>query len=617
MRKGLVSLFAVSAIAFAACGGSASPSPSTPVASGPAASGPAASGPAASGPAEKVDVFGTKYAPEDGPDGGQIIFADWQEATQYNPFYVGQVSEANVAAAVWASTVVATNDYKWAPDLAKEIPTIDNGEVKVPGDGGDAMTVTWTLKPDLKWSDGQPLTCDDFKYAWEWVLDPKNVGVTTIGYEDITAFDCPDASTMVLHYKKIFEGYITQHTSPLPRHYLKDIPIEQQTKGAGFKAADVKKLPVSGAFKIDSVTPQAELRLVRNDNYKSPFRDKPAHLDTLIFKWYADADAMIAGFKGGEADGATDLQDSDLPKLKEVGIPDANVSAIPAFTYEMLTANWSPKTDDSDKGGGCTHNAAVLDRGDGCPMSDPAMRQAIAYAVDKNEINSRILSGQVVVANTLISPDAWFYADQTPTNFDIEKAKGILDAAGWVPGADGTREKGGVKARIELCTTSRQSRQDTLALVAAHFKEIGIDAVINPVSPADIFEIYNDATRDTPCSIRRSNFDLAEFASSSSLDPLGFYTGFHSSQFYPVGANQSRVADPDIDAALDQMVKSVDFNVIKTAMAQFQKVYVEKAVEVPLYYRKNVDLKGDKLGNFTGNPTQFGPTWNVWDWFAK
>ena len=60
------------------------------------------------------------------------------------------------------------------------IPTTENGGVKVPGDDGDAMTVTWTLRDGLKWSDGEPLTCDDFKYAWEWVLDPDNVGVVTV-----------------------------------------------------------------------------------------------------------------------------------------------------------------------------------------------------------------------------------------------------------------------------------------------------------------------------------------------------------------------------------------------------------------------------------------------------
>ena len=64
-------------------------------------------------------------------------------------------------------------------------------------------------------------------------------------------------------------------------------------------------------------------------------------------------------------------------------------------------------------------------------MADPAMRQALSYAIDKNEINTRLLGGTVQVANTNISPGAWFFADQTPATFDPEKAKSILDAAGW------------------------------------------------------------------------------------------------------------------------------------------------------------------------------------------
>ena len=71
-------------------------------------------------------LFGTTYAPADGTDGGTIIVGDWQEATQFNPFYLGQVTEANVASAAWASLVVLTNDYKYAPDLAKDRFYVDN-----------------------------------------------------------------------------------------------------------------------------------------------------------------------------------------------------------------------------------------------------------------------------------------------------------------------------------------------------------------------------------------------------------------------------------------------------------------------------------------------------------
>jgi len=448
-------------------------------------------------------------------------------------------------------------------------------------------------------------------------MDPDNVGVTLAGFNDITAIDCPSDTQMVWHFKNIYEGYITVMTAPLPRHYLEKIPIKDQVNGAGFRPDEVANMPTSGAFKYESVTPQQELRLAKNPNYTSFSTGKPAHLDNLIFKWYGDADLMIAGYKAGEVDVATDLQDSDMPKVQDLG--DA-VSAVPALTYEFLRPNWSDVSavDDAKGTGGCSHNPAVQDRGTGCPMADPAMREAVAYAIDKNEINTRLLGGTVQVANTNISPGAWFYADQTPATFDPEKAKSILEAAGWKDtDGDGVREKNGLKAKIELCTTTRQVRIDTLALVSDWLKDVGIEAVSNPVDSTAIFADYNEATADTPCGLSVSNFDLAEHAFSSSIDPLGNYYNYHSSQFEPDGSNDAQVVDTGIDAALDTVKNSVDFSVIKDAMAEFQKIYVEKTVEIPLYYRKNVELVGPKLGNFFANPTQAGPTWNSVDWYVK
>ncbi|HEX5015673.1 MAG TPA: ABC transporter substrate-binding protein [Candidatus Limnocylindrales bacterium] len=615
MRHRLAALVGVAAILAAACG---SGTPSNPAGSAGATPGaPATQAPPPSVASSGNDLFETAYQPQDGADGGSLIVGDWQEANQFNPFYLSQQTEANVAAATWATLVVFTHDYKYAPDLAADIPTVDNGGVKAPGDGGDAMTVTWNLRDGLKWSDGEPLTCDDFKYSWQWVMDPDNVGVTLAGFNDMTDIECPSDTEMIWHFENIYEGYITVMTAPLPRHYLEQIPIKDQVNGAGFRPDEVASLPVSGAFKFESVTPQQELRLVKNPNYTSFSTGKPAHLDNLIFKWYGDADLMIAGYKAGEVDVATDLQDSDMPKVQDLG---DQVSAVPALTYEFLRPNWSDVSgvNEANGTGGCSLNPAVQDRGAGCPMADPAMRQAVAYAIDKNEINSRLLGGTVQVANTNISPGAWFYADQTPATFDPEKAKQILEDAGWTDtDGDGVREKDGLKAKIELCTTTRQVRIDTLALVSDWLKDVGIEAVSNPVDSTAIFADYNESTRDTPCVLRRSNFDLAEHAFTSSIDPLGNYFNYHSSQFDPEGVNDAQVNDPQIDQSMDAVRNSVDFDVIKDAMAEFQQVYVEKTVEVPLYYRQNVDLHSAKAGNFVGNPTQAGPTWNAVDWYVS
>ena len=276
MRTRLFAMLATAAIVVAACGVATTPAPSVEPSVAPSV--------APTPTPETVDLTNSTYKDrvEEGVDGGQILIGDWQEANQFNPFYVGQVTEANVASAAWATLVVLTDDYRYAADLATSVPTTDNGGVVV-GEGGDAMTVTWEIRPGLKWSDGNALTCDDFAYAHEWVLDPDNVGVITTGF-DISTSECTSETTLVQHYSEIFEGYITQNVAPLPRHYLEAIPMADQVNGAGFRADEVADLPVSGAFKFESVTPLAELRLVRNDNYVSWATGKPAHLDGLIWK---------------------------------------------------------------------------------------------------------------------------------------------------------------------------------------------------------------------------------------------------------------------------------------------------------------------------------------------
>jgi peptide/nickel transport system substrate-binding protein len=625
MRK-LVGLFAGAAILVAACGGtSTTPAPSATAAPVVTAAPVATEAPSPSEeavsetPEEAVNLFGTTYNPEPGTAGGSVIIGDWQEATQFNPYYLGQVTEANVSSLVWHSLLSISSDFRYIPQLAAEpIPTTANGGVTL-GQNGDAMTVTWKLRDGLKWSDGEPLTCDDFKYAYEWVTDPNNVGVVLAGWEDMTGFDCPSDTDMVWHFGKIYSGYLTLMTAPLPRHYLGKIPVADQVKGAGFELDKIAQLPVPGPFSYESVTPGQELRLVRNDNYQNPRTGSAANLDNVIFKWYGDADAMIAGFRGGEVDIAFDLADSDIPKVQDLG---EQVAAIPALLYEFLRPNWSPgpfKTDGANPNtGGCSRNAAVQDRGKGCPTADPAIREAIAYAIDKNEINTRLLGGNAQVANTNISPAAWFYADQPPTTYDPEKAKQILAEGGWADtNGDGFVEKDGTTAKIELCTTTRQVRQDTLALISSWLKAVGIDSVINAVDASNIFADYNEGTNDTPCILSRSNFDLAEHAFSSSIDPLGNYFSYHSSQFRPTGANDAQVSNPDVDTALDAVKDNVDFSVIKDAMAAFQKAYVEQTVEIPLYYRKNVELAAPKVGNYFANGTQVGSTWNGEDWFVK
>jgi peptide/nickel transport system substrate-binding protein len=605
-RRGLALLASLLFVAAACTPVATSPSPTGGASPTGAETSPPAESPSPTDEGGAPALFGTEYSPTEGTPGGTLILGDWQEATLWQPFYQGQVTEANVSGTTFIGLVTSTHDFKYAPELAADIPTLDNGGVTL-GEGGDAMTVTWELRDGLKWSDGEALDCDDFAYTQEWIMDPDNTGLFggITGYEDISELECASPTEIVMHFENIYEGYITLFSYVLPEHYLSEFSVADQVTGAGMAAADMPNVPTNGPFKFESVTSGSELRLVRNDNYQNPRGGQPAYLDGLIFKWYADADAMIAGYKAGEIDIATDLNDADIPKIEDLG---DQVHAYAALTYEFLRPNWSDEI--------CSPR--VTDRGEGCPMSDPAMREALKYAIDKDEINTRLLGGNAEVAHTNTSPSAWYYEDPGEVaGFDPDQAAQILEDAGWTVGSDGVREKDGLQASIELCTTTRQVRQDTLALVSSWLQDIGVKSTVNAVSPDDIFASHNEATEQTPCNLSRGVYDVAEHAFSVPLDPLSNYGVYHSTQVPPASQNDARINDPDVDAALDTVKSTVDFAEVREAMSAFQEAYIAQTLEVPLYYRKNVELVQTKVQNFTGNPSTLGPYWNAQDFWIQ
>ena len=616
-RRRSFGLLAAAAIVLSACGGTATPSPTAaptpaptaaPVATpaptpapteAPSATPAPTPEPTAAGP----DLFNSTYPTrrQTGKAGGTVIIGDWQEANLWNPYYQGQVIEANVTTAVFRGLVTATDDFKYAVDLSADpAPLLSNGGVKVPGDNGDAMTVTWKLKPGQLWSDNTPITCDDIAATEKWIMDKDNTGLYggTTGYADITAIDCPDPNTAVMHFKNVYFDYLVLFPAVLNKTYIESIPVKDQVTGKGWSNAEMPKVPVSGPFMYDTITPKQELRLKKNPTWKNPLTGEGAYLDEVVFKWYGDTAAEIAGYKAGEIDHGGDLQDGDLPAVADLG---DQVKPLDALQYEFLRPQWGVS--------GVTGKPSV--------MADLAMRQALALATDKDSMNTRLLGGAATIAWTNVSPFAWYYSEPQKLTFDLEKAKQILDAGGWVPGADGIRAKNGVKGHVLLCTTTKQLRQDVLALLADSLKSIGLDPEVKPVSSDDIFATFNESTKDTPCNLSRHNFDVALHTFSVPLSPNSNYSVYHTGQEAPNGQNDAQVNDPTVDKILDDLKGTVDFSKGLDLMTSWQQIYVQQVVEVPLYFRKDVNIVQPYIGNWTGNPTSTGYTWNVGDWYLN
>ena len=191
-------------------------------------------------------------------------------------------------------------DGKITPILAAEIPSLDNGGV-----AQDGMSVTWKLKPNVTWSDGQPFTADDVKFTYTFVNDPATTATTAANYDIIASVDSVDPTTVKVTFKKPTPGWFGvfcgDYGRILPQHVLKD------STGAAARNAPFNLKPIgTGPYKVDEFQAGDHVQYSINDKYREA--DKP-FFQTVNLKGGGDAtSAARAAIQTGEVDFAWNLQ---------------------------------------------------------------------------------------------------------------------------------------------------------------------------------------------------------------------------------------------------------------------------------------------------------------------
>ena len=596
MRRRLIGVLVTCVVVLGACGqSSATPSDSVP------SSALLPSMPSASGTAQSISITGSSYkAVPATTTTGKVTLAESVYPTTVNPYYALNDTSMEVSDSMFDGLLTVTPDLKYAPDLALNVPTLDNGEVVLNGAG---MDVNWKLRPGMKWSDGQPINCDDIMTTWRWILDKDNSGLAegTVGWQDVTGVDGGTGLDCVMHFSKIYEGYLTLVSPLLPAHYITTVPV----KDAHTKLYPMNNLAsgvYSGPYIPASATANSQIVLKPNPNW-SVIGGHAPWLTSVTWRYYGDSTTMITGFKNGEYDVGNGLTNLDIPSLSSIDPTQQIIGD--SETYELLAFN----------------NASFTAR-----YADDAANiiTAIKLATDREAIATGPLGGFVDVTNNFVSPQAWYYKSETgSTTADPTTAYTILANAGWVRGTDGYLAKNGKELALDYCTTTREFRLASLNLMAQQLKAIGIKVVVNTKPDSDVFGTWAQSTPTTTCNLRRGNFDVAEFTYRSSFDPLSGYRIRDSSQIpenTPAhdGENVSRISLPALDAAYDTIAGTVNPAKIQSAMATIQDIYASdrNTYELPLYFRKDVWLVNPKLHNFLGNPTFSAGEWNIGDWWV-
>lgn len=520
--------------------------------------------------------------------GGTITFSYTAFPDSTNPWFLSNVGDNELAEALWGNPYTISPTGTLLPDELTEIPTQANGDVSK-----DGLTVTMHLRPDLKWSDGQPLTADDFAYSLEVLRDPAS-GATPdglSGYDRIASFQVLDARTLVLRYTQPDAFAFLYLPWAAPRHAWGSIAHKELSQ---HEEVNLYPNVTSGPFKLASDVPGQRITMVPNPAYISTTLHRSV-LDKLIFTAYPTTNALTTAFVAGQTEYTDAFGPDDL--LQFGGIEGLHVS--PLLGYTLLDFNLSQPA-----------------------LQDDQVRKAIEEAIDRCGIIQAVYHqpcASLRVDAILPAPSPDYDPTIKSYGYDLAQARRDMQIAGWDCPSGGICTRGGQPfPTLKLVATNRfVTRQQTMELLQQDLAALGIPASLNYYSACALFCSFTQGG-----ILATGQYDLALFSNAFGLDDDRTFSSFESSQIptasNPFGANWERLHDPLVDADLAQGRMTLDTTARTHLYQALEQVLVQQVYVIPLALLPNLALVTPTIGNYQDNPFQApGNLWNVGDWFLR
>ncbi len=520
----------------------------------------------------------TRPVPAAGPPqkGGQIIVGISQEPQNFNPIMPTIESQRGVHMCLFDNLWRIDPNGKYLPDLAVEIPTRANGGLSRDGTG-----FTINLRKGVKWHDGQPFTAKDVIFTWQTLMNPKVSAFSTVGFDQIASMTAAGDLTIKMKMKQPYAPIfvVLSDMFIVPEHVLSKSPDINKDE------FNTRRPIGTGPFRFVEWAAGDHITLEANSAYHGP----GPYIDRLIFKYVPDLTVLFTQFKTGEID-ITGIQGIPVDLYPEAKtLPNTALYVAPSTTYESIAPNFL------------------------LPLfQDKRVRQALYYGMDKTPIVEKIFLGLVPEAETYVPPQSWAYNPKIKGHhkYDPERAKALLEGAGWKPGADGIRVKDGKRLAFEnACTAGNKQREQIQQLLQQQWRQIGVEMTINNKPAAVLFgEFY-----------RMSKFQSILIGIAMGADPDHSFR-LHS-RYIPakggMGRNSIAYENAEVDRLLDAGVKEVNHDKRKKIYFRLQEILAEDLPYLPIYHYVNIRATKAAIQGFQPNPNMQEYTWTPNEWWIK
>jgi peptide/nickel transport system substrate-binding protein len=547
---------------------------------------------------------------------GTLRLLLWQAPSILNPHMAPGVKDQTATRIVYEPLASFDRDGRLVPFLAAEIPSLGNGQV-----ARDGKSVTWKLKPNVKWSDGVPFSAKDVVFTYSYIINP-DVGSWSAGtYKAVEKVEALDDLTVKITFKTVNPAWALPFVGVqgmiIPEHVFaaynnKDAvnaPPNLGPVGTGpyrlqeFRTEDVLLIG-------DDVVNTVRIIFEPNPEYRN--RDHVT-FDELTLQGGGDAlTAAKAVLSEGVVDYAWNLQvdDANLRKLELDGA--GRVDLYWSSYVERIMLNFTdPSRETTDGERSSTHFPHPI-------LTDRKVRQALAAAVDRERIAGLYGRTGRPTANLLVAP-VLFNSPNTRWEFNLDKARALLDEAGWRDtDGDGIRDKDGVALTLLSQTTINSVREKTQEIIKSDFASIGV-GVETKLIDSSIFLAPNPDNSNT-----RAHFysDIEEFAfGNKSPDPGSYMIAWTCAEAAQKqnnwsGPNVARYCSEKYDALFDASETEVDPERRLDLFIAMNDLLIADAAVIPIVDWANVSgLRKDIIGY---QPTPWdAETWNIAEWHRK
>ncbi len=450
------------------------------------------------------------------------------------------------------------------------------------------LTLTFNLNPQLRWEDGEPVTSADAEEAFRVQRDPELQVATRYLIERIVDVEGTDDTTVVQTYAP---GYLESD------YYTTFIGLVPEHQYGGQSIAEIRDQesvhPFSfGPYMVQEHVPGEQTSFVSN-----PYFPTQPKIGTVIFRYVSDADQLLAQLESGTIDYAGTIglglnQTEQLDALAQGN--QAEVQYVPATVWEHI-----------DFG---------IRRGDNQEsfFDDVRVRQAVAYAVNRQEIIDQVLFGKTTVMNTYVPQDHPSHPESGLEEYahDPEQARQLLDQAGWTAGANGTRTKGGREFTVTMYTTQgNRLREAASLIIQQNLKDVGINLQLEFVPGPEV--LFKSGAEGILAGRR---FDMALYAWVSGVDPshtLYLCDEIPTAENGYAGQNNPGYCNPEFDRAARQALNELDRERKRELDQAPELMYNQELPSFPLYQRLNVAAFNPAVTGIKIDPTSTIDLYNL------